>query len=57
MMKMNRRNISTVFLILGIAFLAIGISTDNTSFSWAATAFILISLVAGGRWMKIPKRK
>ena len=56
-MKMNRRNISTVFLILGIAFLAIGISTDNTSFSWAATAFILISLVAGGRWMKIPKRK
>ena len=56
-MKMNRRNISTVFLILGIVFLAIGISTDNTSFSWAAVAFITISLVAGGRWMRGRKRK
>lgn len=55
-MKMNRRNISTVFLILGIIFLAIGISTDNTSFSWAAIAFILISLVAGGQWMR-PRKK
>ena len=56
-MKMNRRTISTVFLILGIAFLAIGISIDNTAFSWVSVAFIMISLVAGGRWMRIPKRK
>ncbi len=56
-MKMNRRNISTVFLILGIASLAVGISTDNTVFSWTAVAFIVISLVAGGKWMRIPKRK
>ncbi|MDO8754743.1 MAG: hypothetical protein Q7J80_12670 [Anaerolineales bacterium] len=56
-MKMNRRNISTIFLILGIASLAIGISIDNTAFSWAATAFILISLIAGGRWLKIRKQK
>jgi len=56
MMKMNRRNISTVFLILGIAFLAIGIGTDNTVFSWASIVFIVISLVAGGRWMR-PRRK
>ena len=56
MIKMNRRNVSTVFLILGMAFLAIGISTDNTAFSWVAIVFIMISLVAGGRWMK-PRRK
>jgi hypothetical protein len=45
-----------VFLILGMAFLAIGISTDNKAFSFAAIAFILISLVAGGRWMR-PRKK
>jgi hypothetical protein len=55
-MKTNRRNVSTVFLILGMAFLAVGISTDNTAFSYAAIAFILISLVAGGRWMR-PRKK
>lgn len=51
-MNVNRRNTSTVFLIIGMAFLAVGISTDNTAFSWAAIAFILISLIAGGRWMR-----
>jgi hypothetical protein len=56
MMKTNRRYISSVFLVLGMAFLAVGISTDNTSFSWAAIGFIVISLIAGGRWMR-PRRK
>jgi len=55
-MKINRRNVSAVFLILGMAFLAIGVGTHNTAFSWAAVAFIMISLVAGGRWMN-PRRK
>ena len=55
-MKINRRTISTISLILGMAFLAIGISTDNTAFSWAAIAFIVISLVAGGKWMR-PRKK
>lgn len=45
-----------VFLILGMVFLTIGISIDNTAFSWAAVAFVLISLVLGGRWMR-PRRK
>jgi len=49
------RLISAVFLILGLAFLAIGISTDQTAFSWAAVAFVLLSLATGGRWMR--KRK
>lgn len=44
-MNINRRNTSTVFLILGMAFLVIGISTDNTAFSWAAIAFILFPLL------------
>jgi hypothetical protein len=46
---------SSVFLILGMAFLAIGIATDQTAFSWIAVAFVLISLLAGGRWLR-PRR-
>lgn len=49
---MNRKNSSSVFLILGLAFLVIGISTDQTAFSWIAIAFVVLSLVLGGRWMK-----
>jgi hypothetical protein len=50
---MNRqKRYSTVFLILGLAFLAIGIATDQTAFSWIAAAFVFISLVTGGRWLR-----
>lgn len=55
-MKMSKRKTSGAFLILGMAFLVIGLATDNTAFSWAAIAFIVISLVTGGRWMR-PGRK
>ncbi|MCK6567530.1 MAG: hypothetical protein L6Q45_07535 [Anaerolineales bacterium] len=55
-MNSNKRKISGVFLILGMAFLVIGIFTDNTTFSWAAVAFVLISLIAGGRWLRPRKR-
>ncbi len=55
-MKLDRRIISTIFLVLGMASLAIGIFTDNIAFSWAAIAFIVISLVTGGRWMR-PRKK
>jgi hypothetical protein len=41
-----------VFLILGLAFLAIGLATDQTAFTWIAIAFVVISLVAGGRWLR-----
>ncbi len=51
-MKQNRRQLSIVFLTLGMTFFAIGLSTDNKAFTWAAIAFIVISLVAGGRWMR-----
>jgi len=55
-MKKNRRQVSGAFLILGMAFLVIGLATDNTTFSWAAIVFIVISLITGGRWMR-PRRK
>jgi hypothetical protein len=51
-MKYNRQKTSSVFLILGMAFLAIGLSTDNTAFTWAALAFIVISLATGGKWLR-----
>ncbi len=51
-MKQNKRKISMAFLILGMTFLTIGISTDNQTFSFAAVAFVVISLVTGGRWMR-----
>jgi len=52
---MNRKNVSSVFLILGLVFLVIGISTDQVAFSWIAIAFVVLSLVLGGRWMR-PRR-
>jgi membrane protein implicated in regulation of membrane protease activity len=55
-MKQNKRVASSAFLILGMAFFAIGLSTDNTAFTWAAIAFIIISLVLGGRWLR-PRRR
>ena len=55
-MKQNKRKISGAFLILGMVFLVIGLATDNTIFSYAAIAFVLISLVTGGRWMR-PRKK
>jgi len=55
-MKIDPRKLSGYLLILGMVFLTIGISTKNTAFSWAAVICILISLAAGGRWMR-PKRK
>ena len=55
-MKLNRRKTSSAFLILGMAFLVIGLATDNTSFTWVAIVFILLSLVLGGRWLR-PRRK
>ena len=47
-----RKRSSIIFLILGMAFLAIGLATDQTAFTWIAIAFIVISLVAGGRWLR-----
>ncbi len=52
-MKKQRplKKYSTVFLILGLAFLVVGIATDQTAFSWIAIAFVLVSLLTGGKWL------
>ena len=55
-MKQNKRKTSSVFLILGMVFLVLGLSTDNTTFTWVSIAFIIISLALGGRWMRPRKR-
>ena len=55
-MKQNKRKASGASLIIGMAFFVIGLSTDNTIFTWIAIAFIVISLILGGRWMR-PRRK
>jgi len=54
-MKQNKQRASGAFLIIGMVFFTIGLSTDNTVFTWVAIAFIIISLVLGGRWMR-PRR-
>ena len=50
--QQRRKRSSMIFLILGMAFLAIGLGTDQTTFTWIAIVFILLSLVAGGRWLR-----
>ena len=52
MKKQPRTRSSMLFLILGLIFLTIGLATDQTAFTWVAIAFILISLIAGGRWFR-----
>ena len=51
-MKQNRRRVSGIFLLIGMAFLTIGIATDNTAFTWIAIAFVFISLLANSRWLR-----
>jgi hypothetical protein len=50
--QQQRKRSSMVFLILGMAFLAIGLATDQTAFTGISIAFIVISLVMGGRWLR-----
>ena len=47
-----RKYASSVFLILGLVFLTIGLATDQTAFTWIAIAFVLVSLLMGGRWLR-----
>jgi len=52
----KRKSSSSIFLILGMVFLTIGIASNNTAFTWVAIAFVLLSLFLGGRWLR-PRRK
>jgi hypothetical protein len=53
--RQQKRRSGMVFLILGMAFLAIGFGTDNTAFSYIAIVFVLIALVLGSRFFR-PKK-
>lgn len=55
-MNTNKQKASAIFLILGMAFLVIGITSDNVAFTWISIAFVLLSLVLGGRWLRPRKR-
>ena len=50
--QQTRRRASMGFLILGMVFLVIGLATDQTVFTWVSIAFVLISLVTGGKWLR-----
>jgi hypothetical protein len=47
-----RKRWSPVFLILGLAFLTIGLATDQKAFTWIAIAFVLVALISGGKWLR-----
>ena len=55
-MKSKLRTLSPILLLIGILLLAVGMYTDNTTYSWASAILILLSLLAGGRWLR-PRRK
>lgn len=56
MINSPKKKASSIFLILGMAFLVIGISFDNTIFTWISIAFVILSLILGGRWLR-PRKK
>lgn len=49
---MKQKRVSLFMLVLGMAFLTIGFATDNTIFTYISIAFVLISLITGGRWLR-----
>ena len=48
-MNLNKRNAAIILLILGMIALAIGLSTNNDIFSYAAIVFVSISLILSWR--------
>lgn len=46
---MDRKRISPIFMILGLVFFIIGWATKQDAFTYAAIAFLVISLFAGGK--------
>jgi len=46
------RKASPIFLLVGIAFLATGFITNNNVFTWISIPFLIIALLAGGRWFR-----
>ena len=55
-MKSKFRAASPFFLLIGMILLAVGMFTNNTTFSIISIPFILLSLISGGRWLR-PRNK
>jgi len=47
-----RKRSASIFLILGLVFLTIGLATDQKAFTWIAIAFVLVALISGGKWLR-----
>jgi hypothetical protein len=47
----SRKRLAMGLLILGMAFLTLGLATDQTVFTWLSIVFVLISLIMGGKWL------
>jgi len=43
------RKAAPVFLLIGMAFLAIGFTTNINIFTWISIAFLVVALFSGGR--------
>jgi membrane-bound ClpP family serine protease len=43
----SRRNAQFILLLVGMVLLAIGITTDNRVFSWAAVVLVLVVMLLG----------
>ncbi len=52
MEKQQRKRLSIIFLVLGMIFLTLGLTIDQTVFTWISIALVLISLVLGGKWLR-----
>jgi putative exporter of polyketide antibiotics len=50
--QLSRKRSAMIFLLLGLTFLTVGLATDQTAFTWIAIAFVLLSLVLGGKWLR-----
>jgi len=55
-MKLQARSLSTVLLVIGFLFLMVGMYTDQTIFTWISAALIVVSLVLGGRWLRLGRK-
>jgi hypothetical protein len=48
----NAQKASPIFLILGLIFFVIGLSSNQNIFTLIAIVLLLISLVTGGKWLR-----
>lgn len=52
---MNRKSIAPVFLILGMVFLIIGMSTNQEAFTYIAIAFAVMAFIVNSRFFRRKK--